>query len=44
MPKNFLLNLLVWPGLALQKMTTREPDKRQIEVAIKAFKAVVKTS
>lgn len=43
-PKNLLLNLLVWPGLGLQKMTTREPDKKQIEVAIKAFKAVVKTS
>jgi uncharacterized protein YqhQ len=42
-PKNFLLNLLVWPGLALQKMTTKEPDKKQIEVAIAAFKAVVKT-
>ena len=42
-PKNILLNLLVWPGLGLQKLTTREPDKKQIEVAIKAFKAVVKT-
>lgn len=42
-PRNLLLNILVWPGLALQKMTTREPDKKQIEVAIAAFKAVVKT-
>ncbi len=42
-PKSFLLNILVWPGMALQRMTTREPDKKQIEVAIKAFKAVVKT-
>ncbi|MBW2971962.1 DUF1385 domain-containing protein [Candidatus Woesearchaeota archaeon] len=41
-PNSFLLNILVWPGLALQKMTTREPDKKQIEVAIAAFKAVVK--
>jgi uncharacterized protein YqhQ len=41
-PKNFFLNILVWPGLGLQKMTTREPDRKQIEVAIKAFKAVVK--
>jgi uncharacterized protein YqhQ len=32
----------VWPGLGLQKMTTREPDKKQIEVAIKAFNAVVR--
>lgn len=42
-PHNFFLNLLVWPGLWLQKMTTKEPDKKQIEVAIAAFKAVVKT-
>jgi uncharacterized protein YqhQ len=41
-PHNFLLNILVYPGLGLQKITTREPDKRQIEVAIKAFNAVVK--
>jgi uncharacterized protein YqhQ len=40
-PKNFLLNILVWPGLGLQKLTTREPSKKQIEVAIKALKAVV---
>jgi uncharacterized protein YqhQ len=39
-PHNFLLNILVWPGLLLQKMTTREPDKKQLEVAIKAFEAV----
>ena len=41
-PRNFILNILVWPGLGLQKMTTREPDKGQIEVAIKAFNAVVR--
>ncbi|MBU2560992.1 MAG: DUF1385 domain-containing protein [Nanoarchaeota archaeon] len=41
-PKSTLLNILVWPGLGLQKITTKEPDKRQIEVAIAAFKAVVK--
>jgi len=39
-PNNFFLNVLVWPGLLLQKMTTREPDKKQLEVAIKAFEAV----
>jgi uncharacterized protein YqhQ len=39
-PHNILLNVLVWPGLALQKLTTREPDKRQLEVAMKAFEAV----
>jgi len=39
-PKSTLLNILIWPGLMLQKITTREPDKKQIEVAIAAFKAV----
>ncbi len=41
-PHNIFLNILVWPGLMLQKITTREPGKKQIEVAIKAFNAVVK--
>jgi len=41
-PKSTVLNILVWPGMALQSLTTREPDKKQIEVAIKAFNAVVK--
>ncbi|NQU79453.1 DUF1385 domain-containing protein [Candidatus Woesearchaeota archaeon] len=41
-PKNIILNALITPGLLLQKITTREPDKKQIEVAISAFKAVVK--
>ncbi len=41
-PKNILINIIVWPGMMLQRLTTREPDKKQIEVAIAAFKAVVK--
>jgi uncharacterized protein YqhQ len=40
-PNSFLLNIFLWPGLALQKITTREPDEKQIEVAIKSFKAVI---
>ena len=36
-----LVQLLSWPGLALQKITTREPDDDQIEVAIAAMKKVV---
>lgn len=39
---NFLVKGLIWPGLMLQKMTTREPDEKQIEVAIKAFEKVVR--
>jgi uncharacterized protein YqhQ len=31
--------VLAYPGLMLQKLTTREPDYSQLEVAIKALKA-----
>lgn len=33
----FLRNLLLWPGLALQYLTTREPDASQLEVAAVAL-------
>jgi uncharacterized protein YqhQ len=33
--------LLSWPGLLLQKITTREPTDDQIEVAVEALKRVV---
>jgi uncharacterized protein YqhQ len=32
---------LMWPGLMLQNLTTREPDEEQLEVAIKALEAVL---
>ncbi len=32
---------LMWPGLMLQKLTTREPDEQQLEVAIAALEAVL---
>jgi uncharacterized protein YqhQ len=32
---------LSWPGLMLQKITTREPSDDQIEVAIAAMKKVI---
>ncbi|MBN1503236.1 DUF1385 domain-containing protein [Candidatus Woesearchaeota archaeon] len=32
---------LILPGLLLQKLTTREPDNRQIEVAVKALKELI---
>ena len=35
-----LVNLLSKPGLALQKLTTREPDASEAEVAIRAVEAV----
>ncbi len=31
----------IWPGLCLQRLTTRQPDDAQIEVAIAALKAVL---
>ncbi|MGF1467433.1 MAG: DUF1385 domain-containing protein [Sandaracinaceae bacterium] len=35
------LRLLLWPGFLFQKITTREPDDEQIEVAIAAMQAAV---
>lgn len=37
---NPVINLLSKPGLAVQKLTTKEPDDRMIEVAIQAVEAV----
>lgn len=37
-----VLGVLTAPGLMLQKITTREPTKKQIEVAIASLKMVVK--
>lgn len=39
--KNKVIKVLTIPGLFLQKLTTREPDESQIEVAIAALKAVL---
>lgn len=38
--ENMLIRILVYPGLMLQKLTTKKPDKKQIEVALKAFNSV----
>jgi len=35
------VQMLSWPGLLLQKITTREPTEDQIEVAIAAMKRVI---
>ena len=37
---NIIVRILSWPGLMLQKLTTREPDNEMIEVAIVAVDAV----
>ncbi|HHT63297.1 MAG: DUF1385 domain-containing protein [Bacillota bacterium] len=39
--QNKLVQALVAPGMWLQKLTTREPDDAQLEVAIAALKAVM---
>lgn len=39
--QNFLTKALVWPGLMMQYITTKEPDDDQIEVAIASLKAVL---
>ena len=40
-PERPLVKVLLWPGLQLQKMTTREPTDDMVEVAVTAMKAVV---
>ena len=37
---NLLVKILSMPGLLLQKLTTREPDEKQLEIAIASIKAV----
>ncbi|MFO7929585.1 MAG: DUF1385 domain-containing protein [Candidatus Humimicrobiaceae bacterium] len=36
-----IVNVIFYPGLLLQRMTTREPDEGQLEVAIKSFEKVI---
>ena len=38
---NFLMKLIIWPGLAMQKLTTREPSLDMLEVAIHALAPVL---
>ena len=39
--KNPLMRLMVLPGLALQGLTTNEPDEKQIEVSLAAFEGAM---
>ncbi|MEG0292460.1 MAG: DUF1385 domain-containing protein [Anaerovoracaceae bacterium] len=39
---NIVVKILSMPGLYLQKITTNEPDEKQLEVAIAAMKAVLR--
>ena len=36
-PKNWLVKVLVWPGLMTQKLTTATPDDSMLEAAIAAL-------
>ena len=36
--KNIFMKAVIFPGLMIQKITTKEPDKKQLEVAIAAFR------
>ena len=40
--KNPVMQVIVKPGLWVQKMTTRKPTKKQVEVAIAALARVIK--
>jgi uncharacterized protein YqhQ len=35
--------VLLWPGLQMQRLTTREPNDQQIEIALAALKAALDT-
>jgi uncharacterized protein YqhQ len=41
MKHNPIIHLLIFPGLLLQRLTTREPDEAQIEVALRALEEVL---
>lgn len=38
---SWLTRALSWPGLQIQRITTREPDASQIECAIAALKPCI---
>ncbi|MCM2325138.1 MAG: DUF1385 domain-containing protein [Candidatus Woesearchaeota archaeon] len=39
--ENPIVKAIIWPGLMLQKITTKEPEDDMVEVAIKSLKAVL---
>ncbi|MCL2357351.1 MAG: DUF1385 domain-containing protein [Defluviitaleaceae bacterium] len=38
---NFLVRAIIFPGMLIQRMTTAEPDEKQIEVAVTALKRAI---
>jgi uncharacterized protein YqhQ len=39
---NVFMKLIIAPGLAFQRLTTKEPDKKMVEVAVKSLQTAVK--
>jgi uncharacterized protein YqhQ len=39
--QNPITHVLMWPNLALQSLTTRQPDDKQVEVAVRALEEVL---
>jgi uncharacterized protein YqhQ len=39
---NPIFRMMIWPGMILQKLTTREPDDQQLEVALASLRQVLK--
>jgi uncharacterized protein YqhQ len=37
-----LFRVMIWPGMILQKLTTREPDDEQLEVALASLRLVLR--
>lgn len=40
--QSILTKIMVWPGIMMQKITTKRPDEKQIEVAIHSLKNALK--
>lgn len=40
-PENKLVQVVLWPGLQMQRLTTHEPDDAQLECAIRAMQLVL---
>jgi hypothetical protein len=39
---NPFFRAIIWPGLVLQNLTTREPDDSQLEIALASLRAVLR--
>jgi len=38
----FIFRIMIWPGMILQKLTTREPDDQQLEIALASLRQVLR--